>query len=90
MEAKKCTTNMFTFSTSALSAYQLHAQTLIWPFDPYYEQMINNKVDLRRTSTDPRKRHKHLMDQMRVREESQSPWTQFLSGLQLYNKESRR
>jgi hypothetical protein len=28
-----------------------------------YEQMINSKVDLRRTSADRRKRHKHLMDQ---------------------------
>jgi hypothetical protein len=56
-------------------SYHLHAQTLIWPMDPYYEQMTKNKVDLQRTSANRRKRRNHLIDQMCVREERQSSWT---------------
>jgi hypothetical protein len=26
-------------------SYQLHSQTLIWPFDPYYDQLVRSKSD---------------------------------------------
>jgi hypothetical protein len=44
-------------------SYQLHAQTLIWPMDPYYEQMINNEAD---PAAARRTRRNKFMDEVRV------------------------
>ncbi len=33
-------------------SYQLHSQTMIWPMDPYYEQLANGKGRRRSTMTD--------------------------------------
>ena len=44
-------------------AYQLHAQTLIWPMDPYYEQWRESKG----SEGERGKRRYDFMDQVLVR-----------------------
>src|SRR5258708_18409123 len=62
-------------------SYHLHAQTQIWPFDPYYEQMIIKEIggeDV--TGKASRKRRKQFMDQVHVATDASAQLQEDLHG----------
>jgi len=72
--------NVYLLDLCILS-YHLHAQTLIWPFDPYYEQMIVKKIGNKEvTGKESRERRKQFMAQVHAATDESAQLQEELHG----------